>query len=346
MKKNVPGAVIVAEISANHGQDLDRALELIRTARACGVDAVKFQAYTPDTLTIDVKNRYFEIRHSKWRGQTLYELYRQAYTPWSWFKRLKKAADGEGLGFFSTAFDPTSIRFLEELGVSTHKIASFELVDIPLIECAARTGKPLILSTGMASCEEIGRALRAARRNGAGVVTLLKCVSSYPADPAEMNLRAIPDLRRRFGCPVGLSDHSMSTVVPVVAVALGATLIEKHFTLSRKTRTPDSFFSLEPAELKSLVRDVRLAEKALGAVSYASTEGEKKNRLFRRSLFAVADIAKGDRLTVDNIRSIRPGYGIEPRYLRAVLGKRAQEDLPRGTPLRFSHFAPGTRRKR
>jgi pseudaminic acid synthase len=344
MKKNTQKTLIIAEISANHGQDLDRAIRLIRSAKRCGVDVVKFQTYTPDTLTMDHRGACFTIRHPKWGGQTLYELYRQAYTPWRWFKRLKGIADREGLGFFSTAFDPSSVDFLEDLGVSTHKIASFELVDIPLIEYMAATGKPLIMSTGMASRKEIGRAMSAARSHGAGEITLLKCVSSYPAVPEEMNLRTIPDMGRRFGCPVGLSDHSLSSAVPVAAVALGASVIEKHFTLSRTIKTPDSFFSLEPAEMERLVQDVRNAEKALGAVSYALTGGERKNSIFRRSLFVVKDIEKGERITGEHIRSIRPAHGIEPRFTKSVIGKVARRKLRRGTPLAFADL--GRRRGR
>ncbi|MBN2452653.1 MAG: pseudaminic acid synthase [Candidatus Omnitrophica bacterium] len=332
---------IIAEISANHGQNIGTAIKLIRASRACGVDAVKFQTYTPDTLTIDSALGHFRIDHPRWGGQTLYELYRKAYTPWKWFKKLKKEADDQGLGFLSTAFDPTSVDFLEELGVSTHKIASFELIDIPLIEYVSGTKKPLIMSTGMASRKEVRAAVTAARSHGAGSITLLKCVSSYPAVPEEMNLRTIPDMRSRFGCPIGLSDHSLSAVVPVVAVALGASVIEKHFTLSRAMKTPDSFFSLEPDEMKQLVQDVRTAEKASGDVSYKLTAGEKKNRIFRRSLFIVEDIKKGALLTAGNIRSIRPANGIAPVHIKTVIGKRAGRALRRGTPLKLSHFYSG-----
>lgn len=324
---------IIAEVSANHAQDIDRAFKMIKEAKRCGADAVKFQTYTPDTLTIDSENRYFRIHHPEWGGQTLYELYKKAYTPWEWFARLKKAADKEGLIFISTAFDRSSVDFLEGLGVACHKIASFELVDIPLIEYAAKTGKPLIMSTGMASAEEIKEAVTAARKAGAKDIILLKCVSSYPADPKEMNLKTIPDMAKRFKCPTGLSDHSLGTGVSVAAVSLGAVMIEKHFTLSRKKKTPDSFFSLEPKELKALVEDIRLVEKALGGVHYGLTAKEKGSLVFRRSLFVVQDIKKGEVFTEDNIRSIRPADGLKPKYMKQIIGKEATKDIKRGTPL-------------
>lgn len=332
MTKNKP-VFIAAEISANHGQNLKRALTLIHKAKECGADAVKFQAYTPDTLTLNVDNKYFRIHHPKWGGQTLYQLYQKAYTPWKWFKKLKKEADAIDIAFFSTAFDKTSVDFLEDLGVFCHKIASFELVDLPLVEYAAKTKKPLIMSTGMATLEEMKEAVSAAKRGGAKSITLLKCVSSYPAKPEEMNLRTIADLKKRFGLPVGLSDHTLGIGVSIASVPLGACFIEKHFTLSRKIKTPDGFFSLEPSELKDLVDNVRLVEQSLGAVHYGLTENEKKSRVFRRSVFASQDIKKGERLTEENIRSIRPSDGLKPKYLKKVLGKKAQRFLKRGTPL-------------
>ncbi len=330
---------IAAEISANHGQSLKRALDLIGKAKACGADAVKFQAYTPDTLTLDINNKYFRIRHPKWGGQTLYQLYKQAYTPWNWFKQLKKEADALGIAFFSSAFDKTSVDFLEDLGVFCHKIASFELVDIPLIEYAAKTKKPLILSTGMATLEEITEAVSAAKRSGAKNITLLKCVSSYPANPKEMNLHTISDLQKKFRLPIGLSDHTMGTQIAIAAVALGARFIEKHFTLSRKIKTPDSFFSMEPHELKDLTTSVRTVEEALGKVHYGLTHQEKQSRIFRRSLFVVANIKKGECLTQRNIRSIRPANGLKPKHLASVLGKRAKHYLEKGTPLSFDSIA-------
>jgi pseudaminic acid synthase len=330
---NTERCFVVAEISANHAQNFKRAKDLIKKAKECGVDAVKFQAYTPDTLTIDAKNKYFYISHSKWGGQTLYQLYKKAYTPWKWFKTLKQIANDLNMIFFSTAFDKTSVDFLEELKVPCHKIASFELVDLPLIEYAARTKKPLILSTGMAELSEIKEAVSVARKSGAKDIILLKCVSSYPAKPEEMNLRTIPDMKNKFRLPVGLSDHTLGIAVSVTAASLGAVMIERHFTLSRKIKTPDSFFSLEPQELSSLVKAIRVAEKALGTVHYGLTKEEKKSRTFRRSLFAVKDIKKGEMFSKDNIKSIRPADGLKPKYLPLVLGKKAARNIALGTPL-------------
>ena len=326
---------IIAEVSANHGQDFDRAVELVRKAKECGADAVKFQAYTPDTMTIDADNEYFRIKHPQWGGQTLYELYKKAYTPWKWFKELKKIAEDTGIIFLCTAFDKTSVDMLEELDICAHKIASFELVDLPLIEYAAKTGKPLIMSTGMADMDEIQEALDTAKRFGVEEIILLKCVSSYPAEPKEMNLRTIPDMKDRFNCPVGLSDHSLGIGASVCAVVLGAAIIEKHFTLSRKTKTPDSFFSLEPQELMDLVGNIRIAEKALGKVHYGLTNEEKKCSVFRRSLFVVKDVKAGEKVSNENIRAIRPGYGLPTKYIEKVIGRTFKKDLSKGTPLNW-----------
>jgi pseudaminic acid synthase len=324
---------IVAEISANHGQNFARAVAMIKKAKECGADAVKFQAYTPDTLTIDCNSKYFRIKHPKWGGQTLYELYKKAYTPWKWFKKLKKVADDLGILFFATVFDMTSVDFLEELNVRFHKISSFELVDLPLIEYAAKTKKPLIMSTGMADICEIQEAVTTARNAGAKEIVLLKCVSSYPARPEEMNLKTIPHMKELFGCPVGISDHSLGIGASICAVALGADVIEKHFTLSRKIKTADSFFSIEPEELKELVTNIRIAEKALGKVYYGLTKEESKSKVFRRSLFAVKDIKKGEAFSQENVKSIRPAGGLEPKYIDAVLGKRTKVNVKSGTPL-------------
>ncbi len=326
---------IIAEVSANHGQDFDKAVELVRKAKECGADAVKFQAYTPDTLTIDADNEYFRIKHPQWGGQTLYELYKKAYTPWKWFKELKKIAEDTGIIFLCTAFDKTSVDMLEELDICAHKIASFELVDLPLIEYAAKKGKPLIMSTGMADIDEIQEAVDTAKRFGVEEIILLKCVSSYPAEPQEMNLRTIPDMKDRFNCPVGLSDHSLGIGASVCAVVLGAAIIEKHFTLSRKTKTPDSFFSLEPQELMDLVGNIRIAEKALGKVHYGLTNEEKKCSVFRRSLFVVKDVKAGEKVSNENIRAIRPGYGLPTKYIEKVIGRTFKKDLSKGTPLNW-----------
>jgi pseudaminic acid synthase len=330
---------IVAEASANHGQDINRAVRLIKLAKKCGASAIKFQAYTPETMTIDVDNKYFRIKHPKWGGQTLFDLYGKACTPWKWFKKLKKVADDVGITFFATAFDKTSVDMLEEIKVPVHKIASFELVDLGLIEYAAKTGKPLILSTGMSLYSEIKDAVGSARKAGARNITLLKCNSSYPARPDEMNLKTIIPMGKAFKCTMGFSDHSMGVDVSITAVSLGARMIEKHFTLSRKIETPDSFFSIEPEELKNLVHGIRTVEKAVGMIRYGLTDDEKKSIVFRRSLFVVEDIKAGDIFSEDNIRSIRPSYGISPKYLPQVLGRRARRDMKRGFPLNIRDVA-------
>jgi pseudaminic acid synthase len=325
---------IVAELSANHNQSFEQSVALIRAAKEAGADAVKLQTYTPDTITINSDSPLF--RHpadSLWKGKTLYELYQEAYMPWEWQPKLKEIADEIGIDLFSTAFDPTAVDFLEQRGVPVHKVASFEIVDIPLIEKMARTGKPLIISTGMATLGEIEEAVQAARRAGATQIALLKCTSAYPAPPEEMNLRTIPHLAEAFGVPVGLSDHTLGIAVPVAAVALGACIVEKHFTLSRDIPGPDSAFSLEPHEFKAMVEAIRTVEKALGKVHYGITEQEAKSRVFRRSLFVVKDMKAGEMFTEENVRSIRPGYGLHPRHLKDVLGRRAARDIKRGTPL-------------
>jgi len=324
---------IIAEVSANHGQNFSRAVDMIKTAKECGADAIKFQAYTPDTLTINVNNKYFQIKHPKWGGQALYSLYQGAYSPWEWFRKLKKVAESLGIIFFATAYDKSSVDFLEKINVPLHKISSFELTDLPFIEYAAKTRKPLIISTGMGSITEIEEAVNAAKKGGAKDIILLKCNSSYPADPKEMNLRTILHLKKMFNCPVGLSDHSLGIGVSIAGVSLGAQVIEKHFTLSRKIKTADSFFSLEPNELKELVENVRIVEKALGKVSYGLTKKERTSRVFRRSLFAVRNIEKGDVFSEENIRSIRPSNGLKPKHLRTILGKKAKKSIKRGTPL-------------
>lgn len=337
--KKINNCFIIAEISANHGQDFNRAVSLIKKAKAAGADAVKFQAYTPDTITLDTDNRYFRIKHSRWGGQTLHELYKKAYTPWGWFKRLKKISDDLGIIFFATSFDKTAVDLLEEIGVVMHKISSFELVDLPLIEYAAKTGKPLIISTGMSSLPEIKEAVNAAKSSGAKDIVLLKCVSGYPAKAGDMHLKTIPHMGKLFDLPIGISDHTLGIGVSVAAVVLGARLVEKHFTLSRKIKTPDSFFSIEPREFRSLVENIRVAEKAVGKVFYGLRPEEKKNRIFRRSLFAVRDIRKGESFTEKNIRSIRPGFGLAPKYLGKMIGKKARKDIARGTPLKMGEVS-------
>jgi N-acetylneuraminate synthase len=331
---------IIAELSANHHQRFEDAIALVRIAKEVGADAVKLQTYTADTLTIQSESRLF--RHSKdslWAGKSLYELYQEAYTPWDWQPKLQQLALDLGITLFSTPFDPTAVDFLEGMQVPAYKVASFELVDIPLIERIARTGKPMILSTGMASLEEIGEAVQAARSAGVRGIALLKCTSAYPAPPEEMNLRTIPDLAERFGVVVGLSDHTLGITVPVAAVALGACLIEKHLTTSRQIPGPDSAFSLEPEEFRQMVEAVRVAERALGTVQYGASERERESRSFRRSLFVVENVRAGEPFTSSNVRSIRPGHGLPPKYYAQVLGARATRDIPKGTPLSWDLVA-------
>lgn len=328
---------IVAELSANHGGSLEHAIRVIQAAAATGADAIKVQTYTADTLTIACNKPPFQIgKGTAWEGRNLHDLYREAYTPWEWQPALQRAAHDCGLHFFSTPFDFTAVDFLEGLNVPAHKIASFEVVDLALIDRVARTGKPIIMSTGMATLAEIHDAVETVFATGNRQLVLLKCTSAYPAPPEEMNLRTIPHLAQAFGVPTGLSDHTMGSAAPVAAVALGACVIEKHFCLSRSEGGPDSSFSMEPAEFAQLVRDVRLAEKALGVVNYTVTAKESQSRVFRRSLFVVEDVPAGGEFTAANVRSIRPGYGLAPKHLPNVLGRKATRAIERGTPLDWS----------
>lgn len=325
---------IIAEMSANHHQDLHQAIRILYAAKESGADAVKLQTYMADTITIRSEKEYFQISgETLWDGRTLYNLYQEAFMPWEWQPKLKEIADEIGIDLFSTAFDPSAVDFLEEMGVPAHKVASFEIVDIPLIEKMARTGKPLIISTGMASLGEIEEAVQAARNAGATQIALLKCTSAYPAPPEEMHLRTIPHLAEAFGLPVGLSDHTLGIAVPIVAVALGACIVEKHFTLSRDIPGPDSAFSLEPQEFKAMVEAIRTAEKALGRVHYGVSAQEAKSRVFRRSLFVVKDMRAGEAFTAEHVRSIRPGYGLPPKFIHEIIGRRAAKDISCGTPL-------------
>lgn len=326
-------AYIVAEISGNHGQKFEKAVEIIEAAKEAGADAVKLQTYTPDTITIDCDNKYFLIRGTIWKGKNLYKLYGEAFTPWDWQPKLKKIADKLKIDLFSTPFDFSSVDFLEKMHVPAYKVASFELVDIPLIRRVARTGKPVIMSTGMTTIDEIRDAVKTVKAEGNRQIALLKCTSEYPANPEDMNLRTIPDMKRKFGTVVGLSDHTLGIAASVAAVSLGASIIEKHVTISRKEPGPDSSFSLEPAELRELVKEIRTAEAALGKVSYTFTRKEKVTRVFRRSLFAVKDIRKGEKFSCENIRSIRPGYGLAPKHYGKIIGKKAGKDIKYGTPL-------------
>ena len=326
---------VVAEVSANHNQSFERAVQIIQAAKRAGADAVKLQTYTPDTLTIDCDREWFQIPDtSLWAGKTLYELYGEAYTPWDWHAELFRVAREEGLDCFSTPFDATAVDFLEELQAPAYKVASFEIVDVPLLRKIGQTGKPVIVSTGMASLSEIEDAVITLRQAGAGPLAILKCTSAYPAAPEEMNLKTIPHLRDTFSdIIVGLSDHTLGGAVAVAGVVLGASIIEKHFTFARADGGPDSTFSLEPHEFTQMVADIRQVEKALGRVSYERTPDELKSLCFRRSLFIIEEVKAGDVFTESNIGSIRPGYGLPPRYLGEILGKKAATDIKRGTPM-------------
>lgn len=332
---------VIAEMSANHGHSFERAVEIIHAAKAAGADAIKLQTYTPDTITIASDREEFRVNGGTvWDGRTLHGLYGEAYTPWEWQPRLKQAANDVGLDLFSSPFDATAVDFLEEMDVPAYKLASCELVDIPLIQKIAATGKPLVMSTGMATIEEIEEAVQAARQAGAEQIVLLKCSSAYPALPEEMNLRTIPELSRRFHVPVGLSDHTMGFVVPVAAVALGACIVEKHLTLSRSAPGPDSAFSLEPSEFKEMVNAVRTSEKSLGGVHFGLTEKEKSSQIFRRSLYVVSGVKRGELFTSENVRSIRPGCGLHTRHLAEILGRPAACDIAQGTPLNWDMIQP------
>lgn len=325
---------IVAELSANHNQDLDRAKKIIKAAKLAGADAVKLQTYKPQTLTIDCDREWFQVPSASiWAGKTLYQLYGEAYTPWEWHVELFKAAHEEGLVCFSTPFDETAIALLEELDNPIYKVASFEVIDLPLLKKIGQTKKPVIMSTGMASLNEIEEAVKTLREAGAGPIALLKCTSAYPASPESMNLKTIAHLRESFNVMAGLSDHTLGSSVAVAAVSLGATIIEKHFILSRSDGGPDSSFSMEPEEFSKMVADIRQVEKALGSVSYERSPEEQKNVCFRRSLFIIEDVKAGDVFTEQNVRSIRPGHGLSPRYWDMILGKKATKDVVRGTPL-------------
>lgn len=325
---------VIAEISANHNQDVAEAKDLIRIAADCGADAVKIQTYTPDTMTIDCDKEYFRIgKGTIWEGRNLYQLYGEAYTPWEWMPELQATAAQSGITLFSTPFDPGSVAFLEEHQVPAYKIASFELTDHPLLKAVAKTGKPVILSTGMATLREIAEAVDVLRENGCSDLVLLKCTSAYPATPNEANLARIPHMSSAFDVSVGLSDHTVGSTVSALAVSLGACVVEKHFTKSRAVPGPDSAFSIEPNELRDLVEAVRVTEQAIGKVTYKRTEKENSSRIFRRSLFAVTDIAAGEAFDHTNVRVIRPAHGLEPKYAKRVYGCRAKQNIERGTPL-------------
>lgn len=327
---------IIAEMSANHLQNFDIAVETIKAMKSAGADAIKFQTYTPDTITIDCDNEYFQIKQGTiWDGQVLYNLYETAYTPWEWQPELKKIAEDLGLIVFSSPFDKTSVDFLENMDVPAYKIASFEITDIPLIEYVASKGKPIIISTGIANMEDIELAIKTCLDVGNNQIALLKCTSSYPSPLDEINLNTIPDMIDRFDVTIGLSDHTLGGEVSTAAVALGANIIEKHFILDRNMGGPDSEFSMEPQEFKQMVDSIRNIEKALGTVNYELSGKMKTNREFSRSLFVVEDIKKGERLTGENIKSIRPGFGLHPKYLKEILGRKVKRDLKKGVPFKL-----------
>lgn len=326
-------AYIIAEMSANHNQDFDRAVKLLEAAKNTGADAVKLQTYTPDTMTLDSDLDWFRIKDTIWKGQTLYQLYKEACTPWEWQPKLKKIADKLGLDLFSTPFDNSAVEFLEKMEVPAYKIASFELVDTPLLKRVAQTGKPVILSTGMASLEEIRFAVNTLKEHNCRQIALLKCTSAYPAPPEEANLKTMVHLSETFDLVSGLSDHTLGTAVAVAAVAMGGSIVEKHLCLSRDDAGPDAPFSMEPNEFARMVKDIRTTQKAMGEITYEPTKSQVETLSFRRSLFVVENIKKGAPITQKNIRSIRPGAGLAPRHLPGILGKKAKKNLTKGTPL-------------
>lgn len=330
---------IIAEMSANHLQDYDRAVEIIKKAKWAGADAIKLQTYTPDTITLDCDNEYFQIKQGTiWDGTTLHKLYQEAYTPWEWQPKLKKIAEDIGLICFSSPFDNTSVDFLEEINVPAYKIASFEITDIPFIEYIASKEKPVIISTGIATLSDIEEAVNACRRMENNQIALLKCTSSYPAPVEDANLRTIPNIAETFNVVAGLSDHTLGSEVAIAAVALGAKIIEKHFTLKRSDGGPDAKFSMEPHEFKQMVQDIRNVEKALGSVNYNLTEKQIKSREHSRSLFVVKDIKKGEIFTEENVKSIRPGFGLPTKYINDIIGRTCEENLRKGTPLKWEHI--------
>jgi len=327
---------VIAEMSANHAGDFNRAKEIIYSAKESGADCIKIQTYTANTMTIDSDKEYFQIKQGIWKGENLYNLYKKAYTPWEWQAQLKKEAEKIDLDFLSTPYDKTAVDFLERLGVYFYKIASFEITDIPLIKYIASKNKPIIMSTGMASLEEIEEAVNVVKSQNNNNLCLLKCSSAYPAIPDDMNLKTMKHLEETFDVVVGLSDHSLGSVSAITAVAMGAKVIEKHFCISRKIENPDSSFSMEPEEFKKMVEDIRAGERAIGKISYDISEKEKINKNFRRSIFVVKDIKKGEIFTENNIRVIRPAYGLPPKHFEEILGRKACKDIERGTPLEWN----------
>ena len=334
MQENKNKVFIIAELSANHNGSLETALETVRAAKRAGADAIKLQTYTAKTMTIDCKNELFMIKQdTAWDGEYLFDLYERAYTPWEWHHHIYKLAEEEGLVCFSSPFDKSAVDFLEQLNSPIYKIASFEITDIPLIEYAASKGKPMIISTGIADVSDIELAIETCKKVGNNDITILKCTSAYPALLEDANLKTIPDIIMQFGVKTGLSDHTLGTEAPAIAVALGATVIEKHFILDKSIGGADAHFSLDETEFKKMVDVIRLTEKIIGKIDYEMTEKKMKSRQFSRSLFVVKDVNIGDKLTNENVRSIRPGFGMHPKYLSEVLGKKFTKDVKKGTPL-------------
>lgn len=328
-------AYIIAEMSANHAGNKERALEIIRAAKDAGSDCVKVQTYTPGTMTLDSEKKWFKIDKGTWEGENLFSLYQKAYTPWEWHEELKKEAERINIDFFSTPYENTAVDFLEDLGVEFYKVASFSITNLPFLKYLAKKDKPIIMSTGMATLAEIDEAVRTIREAGNEQIALLNCSSAYPSIADDMNLKNIKNLEETFGVPVGLSDHSLGSVAAVTSVAMGAKIIEKHFCMSREIENPDSSFSMEPDEFKKMVDDIKAAERAIGKIDYSISEKEKNSRIFRRSIFAVKDIKAGEELTEENIKIIRPGFGLKPKHWDNVLKTKAIKDIEKGTPLSF-----------
>jgi pseudaminic acid synthase len=326
-------AYIIAEMSANHAGSKKRALQIIRAAKEAGADCVKVQTYTPETMTFNSDKKWFQIDKGTWEGENLYNLYQKAYTPWEWQEDLKKEAEKSGIDFFSTPYEKTAVDFLEDLGVEFYKVASFSITNLPFLKYLAKKNKPIIMSTGMATLGEIEEAVNVIKENSNENLALLNCSSAYPSVPNDMNLKKIKHLHDTFNLPVGLSDHSLGSVAAIASIAMGGKIIEKHFCLSRDIENPDSSFSMEPAEFKKMVADIRATERAIGNIDYSISEKEQESRRFRRSIFAVEDIKAGEKLTEDNIRIIRPGYGLKPKKWEKVLNKKALKDIEKGTPL-------------
>jgi pseudaminic acid synthase len=326
--------LIIAELSANHGGDIKIALETVRAAKRAGADAIKIQTYTADTITLNSKKEYFKINQgTHWDGMYLHDLYKEASLPWDWHAEIFRVANEEGIICFSSPFDNTAVDLLQELEAPIYKIASFEITDIPLIDYVAKKGKPMIISTGIAEISDIQLAIETCRKAGNNDITILKCTSAYPADPSDANLLTIPDIKERFGVKVGISDHTMGIEGPVVAIALGAVVIEKHFILDKKIGGPDAHFSLDEKEFTQMVKSVRIAESMMGKIDYEMTEKKKKSRQFSRSLFIVKDVKAGEKITRENVRSIRPGFGIHPKYLSEIIGNKFNSDFQKGTPM-------------